>query len=68
MALGIWEDGGSSFEGVFAAEEEGGILVTVLDSKGALLSRQLHRGIDASDLPPRTVVRMDFTKDPDGDS
>ena len=68
MALELWEDSGSPFEGVFAAEEESGILVTVLDSTGALLSRQLHRGIEAPDLPPRIVVRMDFTKDPDGDS
>ena len=67
MAIALWEDGGSPFEGVFAAEEESGIVVTVLDSEGALLSRQLHRGIHAPDLPPRIVVRMDFTKDPDGD-
>ena len=64
----LWEDRSSPFEGVFAAAEEGGILVTVLDSQGALLSRQLHRGIHAPDLPPRTVVRMDFTHDADGAS
>ena len=68
MALGqLWEDSSSPFEDVFAAEEEGGVLVTVLDSQGALLSRHLHRGIHAPDLPPRIVVRMDFTRDPDGD-
>ena len=63
----LWEDSRSPFEDVFTAEERG-LRVTVLDSRGALLSRHLHRGIDASGLPPRIVVRMDFTKDPDGNS
>ena len=67
MAIELWEDGRSPFEDVFAAEARG-LLVTVLDSVGALLSRQQHRGIDASDLPPRAVVRMDFTEDADGES
>ena len=67
MALALWEDRSSPFADVFAAEERG-LLVTVLDSEGALLSRQLHRGIDASGLPPRIVVRMDFTHRTDGDS
>ena len=67
MALELWEDNRSPFDDVFKAEERG-LWVTVLDSQGVLLSRQLHRGIHAPDLPPRTVVRMDFTKDPDGDS
>ena len=66
MALELWEDSSSPFEDVFKAEERG-LLVTVLDSQGALLSRHLHRGIKAPDLPARTVVRMDFTKDHDGD-
>ena len=67
MALELWEDSGSPFERVFTADERG-LSVTVLDSRGVRLSRQLHRGIHAPDLSPRTVVRMDFTKDPDGDS
>ena len=67
MALGLWEDSSSPFEDVFKADERG-LLVTVLDSKGAILSQQMHCGIDASGLPPRSVVRMDFTKDRDGES
>ena len=66
MALELWQDSSSPFDDVFTAEEEAAILVTVLDSEGVLLSRHLHRGIDAADLPPRTVVRMDFAARPDG--
>ena len=66
MALELWEDNRLPFEDVFKADERG-LWVTVLDSRGVRLSRQLHRGIDAAGLPPRIVVRMDFTKNPDGD-
>ena len=66
MALALWEDSSSPFEDVFKADERG-LRVTVLDSRGVRLSRQLHRGIDTSSLPPRTVIRMDFTASQDGD-
>ena len=62
----LWPVGRSPFEDAFAAEEQRGLLVTVLDSRGVLLSRQLQRGIKAPDLPPRTLVRMDFREREDG--